>query len=143
MVNRISVLIATAVGMLLAHSMVLGTEVTGIVDQASGAKWQSAYMDLDPPRDFKKGDRLVIRVEGSAEWVKLRLLPQGGSPSQPTGVLGSKIKIPPGGKLEVTLPEDRPMVKQISVHAGKEAWGQVINPTGGGEVKILRIDLNP
>lgn len=117
-------------------------EIAGKPDQSAGSGWQSAYMDLDPPRDFKKGDRLVIRVEGSAEFVKLRLLPQTGNPSQPTGVLGAKIKVPPGGKIEVTLADAHPKVKQISVHAGKEAWGEVINPNGG-EIKIQRIDLNP
>jgi hypothetical protein len=142
MANRISALMATAVAALLVHSTALGVEVTGTIDQASGPSWQSAYIDLDPPRDFKKGERLVIRVEGSAEWVKVRLLPQNGKAEQPTGVVGSKIKIPAGGKLELTLREDRPRVKQISVHAGKEAWGEVINPKGG-EVKILSVDLNP
>jgi hypothetical protein len=117
-------------------------EIAGKPDQSAGSGWQSAYMDLDPPKDFKKGDRLVIRVEGSAEFVKLRLLPQTGNPSQPTGVLGAKMKVPPGGKIEVTLAEAHPQVKQISVHAGREAWGEVINPNGG-EIKIQRIDLNP
>jgi len=130
------------VAVLLAHSVANAEEIAGRADQASGAGWQSAYMDLDPPRDFKKGDRLVIRVEGSAEYVKVRLLPQAGNPSQPTGVVGGKMKVPPGGKIELTLNEVRPKVKQVSVHAGREAWGELINPNGG-EIRIQRIDLNP
>lgn len=117
-------------------------DIAGKPDQAAGSGWQSAYMDLNPPKDFKKGDRLIIRVEGSAEYVKLRLLPENGNASQPTGVLGSKMKVPPGGKIELMLTEARPKVKQISVHAGREAWGEVINPNGG-DIKIQRIDLNP
>ena len=120
----------------------IAEEVSGKTDQASGPGWQSAYMELDPPRDFKKGDRLVVRVEGSAEFVKVRLLPQSGNASQPAGVVGSKMKVPAGGKIELTLNEVRPKVKQISVHAGKEAWGEVLNPNGG-DIKIQRIDLNP
>jgi hypothetical protein len=127
---------------LAANSSLRAEEIAGRPDQASGSGWQSAYMDLEPPRDFKKGDRLVIRVEGSAEYVKVRLLPQTGNPSQPTGVLGPKLKVPAGGRLELTLNEARPKVRQISVHAGKEAWGEVINPTGG-DIKIQRIDVNP
>ena len=67
-----SSIIATALLMPLASN---AAEIAGKLDQSAGSGWQSAYMDLDPPRDFKKGDRLVIRVEGSAEFVKLRLLP--------------------------------------------------------------------
>ena len=52
------------------------------------------------------------------------------------------MKVPPGGKIELMLTEARPKVKQISVHAGREAWGEVINPNGG-DIKIQRIDLNP
>lgn len=117
-------------------------EIAGRPDQAAGPNWQAAFMDLNPPKDFKKGDRLVIRVEGSAEYVKVRLLPENGNASQPTGVVGSKMKIPPGGKIALTLMEARPKVKQISVQAGREAWGEVINPNGG-DIKIQRIDLNP
>jgi hypothetical protein len=131
-----------AVFALVAHSGSIAEEISGKTDQASGSGWQSAYMDLDPPRDFKKGDRLVIRAEGSAEFVKVRLLPQSGNTSQPTGIVGSKMKVPAGGRIELTLSEARPKVKQISVHAGKEAWGEVLNPNGG-DIKIQRIDLNP
>lgn len=141
MSRRLSLLLIVAAA-LFTQSAALGAELAGKPDQASGPNWQSAYMDLDPVRDFKKGDRVVIRVEGSAEWVKVRLLPQNGNSSQPTGLVGTKMKVPAGGKLEIILREDRPRVKQISVHAGKEAWGEVINPKGG-EIKILRIDINP
>lgn len=130
------------VAVLLACSSANAEEIAGRSDQGSGAGWQAAYIDLDPPKDFKKGDRLVIRVEGSAEYVKVRLLPQAGNPSQSTGVVGGKVKVPPGGRIELTLNEARPKVKQISVHAGREAWGEVINPNGG-DVRLQRIDVNP
>jgi hypothetical protein len=136
------VLLMAAVALMLIQHTAFGVELAGTPDQSAGSNWQSAYMDLDPIRDFKKGDRIIIRVEGSAEWVKVRLLPKNGNPSQPTGIVGSKIRVPVGGKLVVTLSEDRLRVGQISVHAGKEAWGEVLNPNGG-EIKILGIDVNP
>ena len=142
MTKRLLVLLTAAAALMFTQFAAFGGELAGKPDQASGSNWQSAYMDLDPVRDFKKGDRIVIRVEGSAEWVKVRLLPQSGNPSQPTGIVGSKMKVPAGGKLVTTLREDRPRITQISVHAGKEAWGEVLNPKGG-EIRILGIDVNP
>lgn len=143
MVPRVlSMLSMAACITLLSHSTVLSAPLTGTIDQASGAGWQSAYLDLEPPRDFKKGDRLVIKVEGSAEWVRVRLLPQNGNPSQPTGLVGGKTKVPAGGKLEFTLNEDRPKVKQISVHAGEKAWSETLNARGG-EARIISVDVNP
>jgi len=142
MTRRWLVVLIAAVALMLVQRTAFGVELAGTPDQSAGSNWQSAYMDLDPIRDFKKGDRIVIRVEGSAEWVKVRLLPKNGNPSQPTGIVGSKLKVPAGGKLVVDLAEDRPRVRQISVHAGKEAWGEVLNPNGG-EIKVLGIDVNP
>lgn len=68
----------------------------GSIDQASGTNWQSSYMDLTRPRDFKKGERLSIKLSGTAEWVLVRLLPQDGNASQPTGLVGAKMRVPRG-----------------------------------------------
>src|SRR5690242_8238001 len=103
--------------MALLASACNANELTGKLGQAAGEQWQSAYMDLGAPRDFKKGDRLVIRLESKAEYVKVRLLPEHGVAQEPTGMVGGKIKVPADGKLEVVLPEARPKVTQISVHA--------------------------
>jgi len=142
MARRSWSVLTLAGGLLLTQTVAFAAEVPGKPDQASGPNWQSAYMDLQPAQSFKKGDRIVIRVEGSAEWVKVRLLPEGADPGQPTGMVGSRLKVPANRKLIITLREDRPRVSQISVHAGKEAWGEVINPKGG-EVQIVGVDLNP
>jgi len=139
MKNRFSAISLLVTAFLLAPALATSEQLSGSIDQASGPGWQSAYMDLDPPCDFKKGDRLVIKVEGSAEWVRVRLLPQNGSYSSPTGLVGEKTKVPAGGKLNILLKEDRPKVKQISVHAGKSAWNEPLN-TGGGEVKLVSVD---
>src|SRR6476620_818321 len=117
--------------MALLTSACSTNEITGKLGQVAGAQRQSAYMDLSAPRDFKKGDHLVIRVEGTAEYVKVRLLPQNGIAQEPTGIIDGKVTVPPDGKLDVVLPEARPKVTQISLHAGREAFGEVINPNGG------------
>lgn len=142
MKNRYILIFLATFLLVFIEAPAFSVELFGHPGQASGYKWQSAYMDLDSAQDFHRGDRIVIRVEGSAEWVKVRLLPESGNPSQPTGLIGSKIKVPANGNLIIKLGEDRPRIIQISVHAGKEAWGDIINPKGG-EIKILRIDLNP
>jgi hypothetical protein len=117
-----------------------GTPLQGSIDQASGSGWQSAYMALKPAHDFKKGNRLQIKLQGTAEWVRVRLLPEGANADKPTGLLGGKMRVPTGGIVEVTLKKDYPKVKQISVHAGKEAWGELLNPKGG-EVEIVSIEI--
>src|SRR5271157_126084 len=130
-----SVVTVTRVNALVAY----GAPLHGSIGKASGPNWQSAYMDLDPPRDFKRGERLQIKLQGTAEWVRVRLLPHDAKPEQPTGLIGEKMRVPPGGVLEVVLQKDYPRVKQVSVHAGKEAWGELIDAKGG-EAIIVSID---
>jgi hypothetical protein len=99
-------------------------------------------MDLDPPRDFKRGERLKIKLHGTAEWVLVRLLPRDAKADRPTGLIDEKRRIPPGGEVEVTLQTDHLQVRQVSVHAGKEAWGKSLN-TKNDEVQIVSIDVLP
>jgi hypothetical protein len=127
---------------LLAHAFACADQLKGQIDQASGPKWQSTYMDLEPPRDFKSGERLQIKLQGSAQWVRVRLLPQDARADRPTGALEGKMRVPPGGLLEITLQKDHLKVKQISVHAGKEAFGDLLG-TQNGEAEIVRIDVLP
>jgi hypothetical protein len=61
-----------------------------------------------------------------------------GSIDQASG----KRRIPPGGEVEVTLQTDHLQVRQVSVHAGKEAWGKSLN-TKNDEVQIVSIDVLP
>ena len=140
MKHSLHVLAFFTVFVLVFASSVYGAPLHGSIDQASGTNWQSAYIDLNPPRDFKQGERLRIKLQGTAEWVRVRLLPQDARPDKPTGLLGGKMRVPPGGVIEVVLQKDHPKVKQVSVHAGKEAWGELLNPKGG-EVEIVSIDI--
>src|SRR5690242_5112872 len=126
----------------IALAEAVGAEIIGgSPNQASGDGWQSAYVNLDPPRDFLSGEKLRIRVHGSAEWVRVRLLPTDGKPDSPVGLIGTKMKIPSNEVLEVNVETDHLKVRQISVHAGKLAWGESLNPTGG-DVEIVSIEVS-
>jgi hypothetical protein len=126
----------------LLYASAYAEPLQGSIDKASGAKWQSSYMDLNSPRDFKKGERLKIKLQGTAEWVLVRLLPQDASPEQPTGLVGEKMRVPPGGEIEVTLQTNHPKVKQVSVHAGQEAWGKLLGAKNGNAY-IVSINVFP
>jgi hypothetical protein len=96
----------------------------------SSRPWGSGWLDLPNPVDFATGDRLRLSVGGKATKILVRLLPQGGDPNKAIGVLGGVIIVPKSRIVEVTLPEDRKQVVQISVHGGPSPWGT--NPLGAG-----------
>jgi len=108
---------------------------------AAGDRWQSSWFNLKTPMSFKKSERLLIKVEGGAENVLVRLLPRNSSPNSFDGIEGTVRKVPAGKVLDVKLERDHPNVKQISVHAGREAWGV---PLGGnnGTVRIVSIEYS-
>ena len=139
--NFFSIVILTTISVLV-YASAYAEPLQGSIDQASGTNWQSSYMDLNSPRDFKRGERLRIKLQGTAEWVLVRLLPQDGKADKPTGLVGEKMRVPPGGELEVTLQTDHPKVKQVSVHAGKEAWGKLLG-TKNGDAQIVSIHVFP
>jgi hypothetical protein len=139
--TRSAVVVAVAAMIaVLIGSTVQATPIIGKIGRSSGERWQSSYMDLSPHRDFVKGRRLKIRVAGTAKLVCVRLLPAGSSPDQAADLVATKIRVPAGGVLEVLLGEDHPKIRQISVHAGKEAWGMQLGEDNG-EVDIQSIDL--
>lgn len=96
----------------------------------SSSQWGSGWIDLAPPVDFLKGDRLKILIGGSAEKILVRLLPKGAPPDTSRGIIGGAIIVLKSRVVEVTLPEDRKQVVQISVHGGPNPWGKF--PLGGG-----------
>jgi len=124
--------------MLICAATVSAEPLAGTTGDAAGDRWQSSWLDLKA-MSFKKGERLLIKVEGNAENVLVRLLPSASTPSSSDGIEGTTRKVPAGGLLDVKLERDHPNVKQISVHAGREAWGR---PLGGnnGTVKVVSIE---
>lgn len=110
---------------------------------AAGAssQWGSGWMDLAPPMDFKKGDKLRMHLGGSAEVVLVRLLPRGAAPESDTGIVGGALTVPKSRVIDVSLPLDRKQIVQISVHGGPNPWGRF--PLGGanGPATITSIEL--
>ena len=105
----------------------------------SGDRWQASWLDVKPTVSFKKGETLKVKVEGDAENFLVRLLPSASPYSSSDGIEGKTRKMPANGVLEVKLERDHPNVKQVSLHAGKEAWGK---PLGGnnGTIRLISID---
>ena len=134
--GRITVLVASV--MIIAASA-YSEPLPGTTGSAAGDRWQSSWLDIKPPASFKKGETVRIKVGGNAENVLVRFLPADSDFSSSDGIEGKVRKVPSNGILEVTLERNHPNVKQISVHAGKEAWG---TPLGGnnGTVKIISIE---
>ena len=105
----------------------------------AGEGWQSAYLNLAPRRDFRVGDRLRIRLLGSAKQVLVRLLPYGTPPEKDDGIEGG-IRVVPGDKtIEVTLTTGHSNISQISVHAGHSAWKTDLG-TNNGTVTLVSIE---
>lgn len=113
--------------------------LSGQTGSGSGAGWQASWLDLKPPLSFKKGETLRIKVEGTAENFMLRLLPANSQPSSSDGVEGQVRKVPASGTLDVKLERDHPTVKQISIHAGPEAWGKPLG-ANNGNVNLISVE---
>jgi hypothetical protein len=121
---------ALLVGLLICAASFAQT-LKGQTGSGSGAGWQASWLDLSPDQSFKKGETLRLRVEGNAENFLFRLLPVTSQPSSSDGIEGSVRKMPKGGSLDIQLERDHPNVKQVSVHAGPEAWGRPLGPNNG------------
>ncbi len=95
----------------------------------SSPRWGSGWLDLEAPTDFLKGDRVRIKVGGSASKILVRLLSKGRSPDTSVGLIGGTITIPEDRIVEVTLKYGRKEIIQVSVHGGPNPWNI---PLGGG-----------
>lgn len=86
------------------------------------SQWNSGWMDLKSPTDFKKGDSLDIFVGGTAHRVVLRLLSESDDPNSPSGIVGRTHTVNSNGEIQVCLNRDFQSVIQISVHGGESPW---------------------
>ena len=134
-------IIALAACVILFTTSAYAESLSGTTGSAAGDRWQSSWLDLKSPASFQKGEKLRIKVEGSAENVLVRLLPAKSPPDSSDGIEGRVRRVPPNGTLEVTLDRNHPDVKQISIHAGKEAWGTPLG-ANNGTVKVVSIERN-
>jgi hypothetical protein len=96
----------------------------------SSSKWGAGWLDLAPPCNFVKGERLELLIGGTAEKIIVRLLPKGAPPDTSAGVVGGAVNVPKSRIVEITLKRDCKEVVQISVHGGANPWGKF--PLGGG-----------
>src|ERR1019366_3360778 len=91
--------------------------------------WGSGWCDLPSPTNFSKGEHLKLTVGGTADKIVVRLLQQGVPPDTSAGVIPGVVAVPKARIVEVTIPNDRKQIIQISVHGGPNPWGQY--PLGG------------
>ncbi|MDH3210522.1 MAG: hypothetical protein OEL91_09125 [Burkholderiaceae bacterium] len=103
----------------------------GRLGSAAGPGWQSSWLGLAEDVSFKKGERLIIQLDGDAEYVVVRLLAANSDPDSPEGIEGTSRTVPANRLLVVTLSRDRPAVEQVSVHAGAAAWDIALSQNNG------------
>lgn len=92
-------------------------------------RYGSGYLDLATLVTFVQGERLRLRIGGTAQKVVVRLLPAGSSPSEAVGIIDT-FAVPIDRVLVLTLDTQHPQVRQISVHGGPKPWD--IYDLGGG-----------
>lgn len=108
-------------------------------NQGSSARWGSGWLDLAPPLNFERGEKLQIHVGGTAKRVVLRLLPSGGRAEDDVGVLGAPLDVPESRVLEVKMTETRTQIVQISIHGGPNPWGNYPLGPGNGPATIVSV----
>jgi len=129
----------TALGYLMMVSLFISRG--SIAQMLSGPVGQSAqsnsgWIDLAPPVDFEKGDRLRLLIGRSANRILVRLLPDGSFPESSVGILGGPIDVPKTRVVEVILPNERKRTIQISVHGGPNPWGKFWLGGGNGPATL-------
>jgi len=105
----------------------------------SSARWYSSWLDLPVPLDFESGDVVRLTLCGAAERVLVRLLPISASPGSDAGMIWRAYEIATDRTVEITLRQDHPQVKQISVHGGPEPFDFDLGQDNG-PVTILCVE---
>ena len=110
-------------------------------DLGVSSRYGSGWLDLRQPIDLAAGDQLDLLVGGAAKRILVRLLPQGGDPSIPVGLVGPPIDVPVDKLVSVTLGSDRAAVVQISVHGGSKPFGISLDGDNG-PATLLQVSRN-
>jgi hypothetical protein len=103
------------------------------------ARYGSGYIDLDRVTTFVQGEKLRLRIGGSAKHVVVRLLPAGSSPSEPVGIINT-FSVPADRLIVLTLESQHPQVRQISIHGGPKPWDIYDLGGGNGPATLLSAD---
>jgi hypothetical protein len=108
----------------------------------ASATWKSGWIDLTNPTNFAKGDRLRMRVGGTALKVVVRLLQRGSDPDASGGVLPDVYSIRPeqDRTIDVVVPDDTPQVVQISLHGGPNPFNEIPLGSGNGAATLLSVE---
>ena len=138
--TTILIRIATFVaGAALFGSTAYSQPLAGSLGSAAGPNWQSSWLQFQSPITFKKGEKLTLKLQGDAKNVLVRLLPASSPPDSADGIEGDVRKVPANHTLVITLGSDHPNVGQISVAAGKEAWGQSLG-ADNGTIRLVNVE---
>ena len=133
---RIATLVTSAA---LFGNTAYSQRLAGTLGDAAGPNWQSSWLQFQSPISFKKGEKLTLMLQGDAKNVLVRLLPASSQPASADGLEGDVRKVPANHTLVIILGSDHPNVGQISVHAGKEAWGQSLG-ANNGTIRLVSIE---
>ena len=104
----------------------------------SSATWGSGWIDLPNPVSFFKGEKLRIRVGGTAERVVVRLAQKGADSDSSAGVIPLIIPVPRENRIiELSLTEEKPQVVQISVHGLSNPWNEFPLGSSNGPATLI------
>ena len=92
--------------------------------------------------DFKRGDKLRLRVGGTATKILVRLLSRGTDPNEPIGIVGGIVDVPKDRTVEIDLNTNFNDVVQISVHGGSNPWGLYSLGQGNGPATLLSCEYS-
>jgi len=124
----------TLFGLVLANSTHVEAQQDSIQilegEPGSSPRWGCGWLDLTAPMDFSQGDRLRLKIGGTATRIMVRLLSRGMYPETSAGIVGGPITVPENRIVNITLETDRREVIQISVHGGPNPFDKF--PLGGG-----------
>lgn len=96
----------------------------------SSALWGSGWIDLEAKTNFSRGDKISLKIGGTAESIIVRFLSKNDNPNDPVGIDGEVVKVPRVRVVQITVNQDYNDVIQISVHGGPNPWS--LYPLGGG-----------
>ena len=106
----------------------------------SSSRLGSGWLDLDSPRNFKRGDTLRLRIGGKAK-NKVRLLLKGQSRDSTSGILQGITAVPINRMVYVKIQRDRPWIVQISVYGGANPWGKYALGRSNGAATRIKVVL--
>jgi len=103
----------------------------------ASARWGSGWLNLSAARQFHRGDRLRLKLGGTAKKIVIRLLPQGADPNEPQVIVGDVTVVPDNRIVELILDTDVADVVQISVHGKSNPWGLYDLGAANGPATLL------